>query len=499
MFTSKAEKDPRISTGISGLDDILDNGIPSNRLYLIHGDPGTGKTTLGLQFLREGVAQGEKTLYVTLSETKAELQQVAHSHNWSLDGIALYELETIQDRLQPDEQYTLFHPAEVELGEITQRIYAEVEKLQPSRVVFDSLSEMRLLARDPLRYRRQILALKQFFVGRQCTVFLLDDRTSNDSNNQLESICHGVFLLETLMTDHGSTPRRFRIIKLRGVQFQEGYHDLVIEKGGVKIYPRLIAHDERMPESMPLSRTLRSGIPSLDALLGEGLNYGSSVLVLGPAGCGKSSLATQYLWQALKQGERVACYLFEEGRESYLKRSAGLGIPLEPFIAKDLLNLHQIDAARLTPGEFAMRVREEVEMRKTRIVVIDSLNGYLNAMPSNRYLLIQMHELLTYLNDHGVLTFLTLAQHGMVGTMQTPVDVSYLADTVILMRYFEARGAIHKAISVMKKRMGAHEDTIREFRLTSAGLQLGEPLTEFRGVLTGTPVYPEKALPAMER
>jgi circadian clock protein KaiC len=484
--------DTRVPTGIAGLDEILGGGLPSDRIYLVEGNPGTGKTTLALQFLLEGVKRGEKGLYVTLSETKVELEQVARSHHWSLDQISLYELEAIEERLEPDEQYTFFHPAEIELSETTKRICQQVEALQPRRVVFDSLSELRLLARDPLRYRRQVLALKQFFTGRHCTVLLLDDRSAQDNDLQLQSICHGVLQLESVCTDHGTTPRRLRIVKVRGVRFQEGFHDLQIHSGGLILYPRLIAAEEReiRPRRGRLTELASTGLKPLDALLGGGMHYGTSTLILGPAGCGKSSLATQFIWKAAKEGKKVVSYLFEEGQSTFFMRAAGIGLNLEPLVRAGNLTVDQIDPIRLSPGEFAFRVKHEVEKQSADMVVIDSLNGYLNAMPSYRYLLLQMHELLTYLNDRGVATFLIMAQHGFMGAgMQTPVDVSYMADSVLMLRYFEALGAVKKAISVIKRRTGDHEDRIREFRVTSQGLDVGEPLVEFRGVLTGVPMY----------
>jgi circadian clock protein KaiC len=490
-MTTAAAKDPRISTGIPGLDQVLGGGIPPNHAYLIEGVPGTGKTTMALQFLLEGARAGEKGLYVTLSETKVEITQVAASHGWSLDNIELYELEAIQENLQPDEQYTFFHPSEVELAETTKRICQRVEAIRPSRVVFDSLSEMRLLARDPLRYRRQILILKQFFSGKDCTVWMLDDQTAHDTDSQLRSISHGVILLENQVTNHGSSPRRLRVVKMRAVSFQEGYHDFTIERGGLVVHPRLIAALERgkIAPASSKTKTAQSGVQAFDALTGGGLFYGSSTLILGPAGSGKSSIASQFLWTAAERGERVAAYLFEEGRESYLRRSAGMGLDLEKHVSSGRINLHQIDPAVLTPGEFAARVRDEVKNCCATILVIDSLNGYLNAMPSENYLMIQMHELLTYLNDHGVLTLLILAQHGFLGSMQAPMDVSYLADTVVALRYFEAGGRVRKAISVLKKRAGAHENTIREYMITKEGIRIGDPLEEFRGVLTGVPAF----------
>lgn len=480
---------PRLATGSAGLDSILEGGFPANRLYLVEGDPGTGKTTLALQFLLEGARRGEPVLYVTLSETKEELTAVADSHGWSLEGISLHELVPPEESLKAEAQYTIFHPSEVELGETTRAVIEEVERIQPRRVVFDSLSEMRLLARDPLRYRRQILALKQFFAGRKSTVLLLDDRTSADADLQVQSIAHGVLMLEQLERDYGAERRRLRVSKLRGSQFRGGFHDFTIRTGGVEVFPRLVAADRRVdfkPEAVV------SGVTALDALLGGGLDRGTSTLVLGPAGCGKSSLAAHFAASTAKRGERAAAFIFDEGVNTYLSRAAGLGTDLREEVEAGRLTVQQVDPAELSPGEFAHAVCTAVEHDGARLVIIDSLNGYMQAMPDERFLSSQMHELLTYLNQQGVVTLLLMAQHGFMGAMSSPVDVSYLADTVLLLRYFEAAGAIRRAISVVKKRTGRHEDTIREMRLSAArGVEVGEPLTAFRGVLTGVPVLNE--------
>jgi circadian clock protein KaiC len=486
-----------VPTGIPGLDYILSGGLPANHLYLVEGDPGTGKTTLALQYLLNGRANGEKGLYVTLSETKAELMTVAASHGWSLDGIGLFELESLEQRLQAEQQYTVFHPSEIELGETTRHICDQVEKLQPSRVVFDSLSEMRLLARDPLRYRRQVLALKQFFAGRQSTVILLDDRTSVETDLQLQSISHGVIALERVGVEYGGARRRLIVSKMRGLQFREGRHDFNIERGGLVVYPRLVAaeHKREGGNRGQVPRELaRSGIAGLDTLLGGGLHYGTSTLALGPAGSGKSTLVTQFARTMALAGERVACYVFEETRDNFLDRAAGLGMDLRETIDSGVITVEQIDPAEISPGEFAQKVRSAVEGgpdgKKSRIVVIDSLNGYLNSMPSENFLVIQMHELLMYLNERGVLTLMVLAQHGLMGSaMQAPVDVTYLADTVIILRYFEAFGEVRQAIAVVKKRTGGHERSIREFKLSANGIEVGEPLKHFEGVLTGVPSF----------
>lgn len=484
-----------VSTGIPGLDYILLGGLPANHLYLVEGDPGTGKTTLGLQFLLAGKARGEKGLYVTLSETKAELSTVAESHGWSLDGVGLFELESLEERLQREHQYTVFHPSEVELGETTKHICDQVEKFQPVRVVFDSLSEMRLLARDPLRYRRQVLALKQFFAGRKCTVVLLDDRTSSETDLQLQSISHGVVVMERVAVEYGGARRRLMVSKMRGLAFREGHHDFAIRTGGVVVYPRLVAAEHKQEPKREARRPdeVRSGISELDQLLGGGLHYGTSTLALGPAGSGKSTLVTQFASALAQAGEGVACYVFEETRENFLDRAAGLDMDLRPHIEGGRVTVEQIDPAEISPGEFVHRVRSAVDReagRGVRVVIIDSLNGYLNSMPSESFLLIQMHELLMYLNERGVLTLMVLAQHGLMGHgMQTPVDLTYLADTVILLRFFEAFGVVRQAIAVVKKRTGAHERSIREFKVSSRGIQIGAALADFEGVLTGVPSF----------
>lgn len=480
------QHDACVSTGIAGLDHLLGGGLPPKRVYLVEGDPGSGKTTLGLQFLREGIARGESVLYVTLSETRSELTAVAASHGWTLEGMTLHELTPSEESFKPDDQYTFFHPSEVELSETTKAVLSEVERINPSRVVFDSLSEMRLLAREPLRYRRQILGLKQFFVGRDCTVLLLDDRTSQSGDLQLQSLAHGVVTLEQLAPEYGAERRRLRIVKLRGVRFQGGFHDFLIATGGLRVFPRLVAAESRTDGGHGAAST---GIPKLDALLGGGLDRGTSTLFIGPAGAGKSAIATQICVAAAARGEHVTMYLFDEGLDTFRRRAAGLGADVTDHIASGRLTLTQVDPAEMSPGEFAERIRTAVDRDHASIVVIDSLNGYLNSMPEERFLLAQLHELFMFLRQRGVLAISVVAQHGLVGAMQTPVDLSYLADNVLLLRFFEARGAVRQAISVLKKRSGPHEKTIRELRLESNGIVVGEPLAEFQGVLTGVPVY----------
>jgi circadian clock protein KaiC len=489
-----------VRTGIDGLDEVLAGGFVPNRLYLIEGDPGSGKTTLGLRYLLEGVNRNESALYVTLSESKEELQEVARSHGWSLEGLAIRELVASEESLSPDAQLTMFHPSEVELSETTKGVLAEVERVKPARFVFDSLSEMRLLAQNPLRYRRQILALKQFFAGRQCTVLLLDDRTSEVGDLQLQSIAHGVVTLEQLAPEFGAERRRLRVVKIRGVHYRGGYHDFVIERGGLKVFPRLVAAEHRHDFK---EEEIKSGIPELDDLLGGGLDRGTSALFMGPAGSGKSSLAVQYAVAAAERGETSAIFVFDESQRTLLMRSAKLGMNLKDHVKTGRISIQQVDPAELSPGEFAHNVRAAVEERGASVVVIDSLNGYLHAMPEERFLTIQLHELLSYLSQRGVTTLLVVAQHGLIGSgMDAPVDVSYLADSVMLLRYFEERGKLRRAISVIKKRSGKHEATIREVQLGSNGVRIGQPLEEFQGVLAGTPMFlgePGPLLPIGDR
>jgi circadian clock protein KaiC len=473
--------------GVQGLDDILYGGLTPFRLYLIEGVPGSGKTTLAMQFLLEGARKGEPVLYVTLSETEEELRAMAKSHGWTLEGISIRELVPPEEALQPSEQYTMFHPAEVELSETTRTILSDVERLKPTRVVFDSLSELRLLAGDPLRYRRQILALKQFFRGRRCTVLLLDDLTSTGRDLQVQSIAHGVIALEQLLQEYGADRRRLRVLKHRGRRFRGGYHDYVIQGGGLNVFPRLVAAEHRMNIS---EHKMSSNIAELDDLLGGGLERGTSTLIVGAAGTGKSSLGAQFAVANAERGQKSAVFVFDESRNTLLSRMAGLGIDMQRHVDSGMIVVRQVDPAELTPGEFAHAIRHEIDDDGASIVIIDSLNGYLNAMPGERFLTIHLHEMLMYLGQKGVATLLIGAHQGMIGTqMHTPIDASYLADAVILMRYFEAQGEVRQAISVMKKRGGQHERSIREFRLASGGLRVGKPLKEFRGILTGVPIY----------
>jgi circadian clock protein KaiC len=483
---SPSLEQPRISTGSEGLDDILCGGLDPNRVYLYEGRPGTGKTTIALQFLLEGVRRSEPVLYVTLSETRRELELVAERHGWDLTGVQVFELVPPETTLDPEQELTVFHPAEVELSETTRLVFDQVKKLNPARVVIDSLSELRLLAQSPLRYRRQVLALKHFFAERQCTVIMLDDLTANQNDLQLHSIAHGVVMLEQVAADYGAERRRVRVVKMRGIRYRGGYHDFTIEKGGLRIYPRLVAaehHRAFVGDFTP------SGDPELDKLLGGGLERGTNALFIGAAGVGKSSLALTYAIASAQRGEHAVFFAFDEGRGTLEARAKTLGLPLQPALDSGLIRFQQIDPAEMSPGEFAANVRESVEEDNARIVIIDSLNGYLQAMPDERFLILQMHELLSYLGQQGILTILILAQHGLVGPMDTPLDMSYLSDAVVMLRYFEVAGVVRRALSVVKKRSGNHEHTIREFRLSSHGLKLGPPLTQFSGIFTGTPQY----------
>ncbi len=469
---------------------MLAGGLTPNRLYLLEGVPGSGKTTLAMQFLMEGVRRDESVIYVTLSESTDELRGVAGSHGWSLDGITVRELAPSEDSLRPDDQYTMFHPSEVELGETMKTILADVERVKPARVVFDSLSELRLLAGNPLRYRRQILALKQFFSGRQCTVLLLDDMTSSEHDLQVQSIAHGVVRLEQMVPEYGAERRRLIVLKYRGRRFRGGYHDYVIRPGGLVVFARLVASEHRPPVVM---EKLASGLAEMDALIGGGIERGTSTLVVGAAGTGKSTLAAQFVAAAAQRGQKSALFLFDESSNTLLFRTANLGIDLHRHQADGHVTIQQIDPAELCPGEFTHAIREAVEKQGVTIVVIDSLNGYLNAMPGEKFLIAQLHELLSYLGQRGVATLLIGAHQGLIGgAMVTAVDASYLADAVILMRYYETKGEVRQAISVIKKRGGAHERTIRDFRMERGGIHIGQPLRDFRGVLTGVPI-PEKA------
>lgn len=484
--------DPRCQTGVPGLDDILNGGLIPHRLYLLEGTPGAGKTTISIRFLQEGVRLGEKCLYITLSESREELADGAASHGWSIDGIEVLELVASEQELDGEGEVTMYHPAEVELTETVRKVLDAVTRVNPTRVVFDSLSELRLLAQSSLRYRRQILALKQFFAGRRTTVLLLDDLTSETTDLQLQSIAHGVISLEQNAPLYGAARRRMRVVKFRGTEFRGGYHDFAIRRGGVIIFPRLIASEHGIPYSR---EPIGSGVTTLDTLLGGGPDRGTSTLLMGPAGTGKSTVAVQYAVAAASRGDHAAIFAFDESTATLEARTAALGIRLSAGAEQGQVRIQQVDPAELSPGEFTHLVRESVERDGARVIVIDSLNGYLNAMPGEHFLTAQLHELLTYLGRRGVTTLMVVAQHGVVGAhMISPVDTSYLADSVILFRYFEHAGKVKKAISVMKKRSGAHEESIREMRFDGAGIHLSEPLSRFRGILTGIPQELDQSL-----
>jgi circadian clock protein KaiC len=476
----------RLRTGISGLDDVLVGGLPAGQMYLVEGDPGAGKTTIAMQFALAGAEAGGTSLYVTLSETRNELVAAAESHDLNLDRVVLVEFVPDEIALSPETQYTVFHPSEVELAGTIQRLIQHIDKHQPDRLVIDSLSELRLLASDSMRYRRQLLALKQYLSGRRTTALLLDDHTASGSDLQLRSIAHGVISLENLPRSFGVTRRRLEVAKLRGSQYREGFHDYTIKHGGVVVYPRLIAaeHNEGFAQDQ-----VSSGIRALDDLFGGGLNRGSSVLITGPTGVGKSSISMQYATTAAKRGDRTIIYCFDEILSSAIRRGESLGMPVREQIASGNLRMTQVDPAELSPGEFIWQIRDDVANHDTRFVIIDSLNGLLYAMAGEQDMILHLHELLAYLNQRGVITILILTQHGLVGSMDATLDVSYLADTVLLLRYFEDRGAIHQAISVVKKRGGSHERSIREFSFGKNGVHVGEPLENFRGVLTGVPEF----------
>lgn len=484
----------RVSTGVSGLDAILRGGLPPNHLYLLEGTPGTGKTTLALQFLLAGAAKGVRGVYVTLSESQQELTEVATSHGWSLDGVDIIELST-DESIGQDELYTVFHPAELELQQTMSAVLAAIDERKPALVVLDSLSEMRLLARDPLRFRRQILALKQFFGGRQTTVLLLDDKSAPEGDLQLHSLAHGVIVLEHVALEYGAERRRLQVTKLRGLRFGGGYHDFRIRTGGVVVYPRITIGTSSTPPEVWL---LASGSQPLDRLLGGGLQEGSSLLIIGAAGTGKSVLATQYASAATARGEHVRFYLFDERLNSFMLRSEGLGMDLVEPLADGRLCLDQIEPTQMSPGEFANEVARCVEEEDVKLIIIDSINGYMQSMPEERLLPIQIHELLSYLSNRRVTCIMTLVQQGIFGNpVEDAAEISYLADTVLLLRYFEVLGSVRQALSVVKKRSGNHERTIRECRVTEGGMDVGEPLVEFQGVLTGVPQYIGAVSPLM--
>ena len=477
----------KAASGIPGLDDVLAGGFTRGAFFLIEGSPGTGKTTMALRYMLEGAQAGERNLYITLSETKAELLAGAASHGWSLDSdIEVFELQPADSVLKPDQQQTLLYSSDLELGETVKLIFDTIERTKPDRIVLDSLSEIRLLAQNSLRYRRQLLALKHYFARNDATVLALDDLTAEAMDKTAHSIAHGVIRLEGLTPTYGAERRRMRVLKYRGQPYRGGYHDFAIKTGGLQVFPRLVSSEHRTVFD---ATVMSSGNRELDALLGGGIENGSSTLLLGPAGAGKSLLCFQFAVSEISRGEKAALFVFDEELGLLFRRAKGMGLDLEGFRNKGSLIVEQVDAAELSPGEFSHRVRTCVEKHGVRTVAIDSLNGYQSAMPEEQALILHMHELLQFLNRQGTTTFLTVAQHGLVGDMKAPVDVTYLADTVILLRYFEAAGHVRRAISVVKKRTGPHEHTIREFKITNHGLVIGGPLEEFHGVLRGVPTY----------
>jgi circadian clock protein KaiC len=483
MVQPKAERSP---TGVPGFDEVMHGGFIPGRFYLVEGSPGAGKTTLALQYLLAGVRAGERCLYVTLSESCDELTAGAESHGWSIEGIQFAELIADEQHLHGDEQITMYHPSEVELTETTRKVFEIVQRIKPQRMVFDSLSELRLMAQNSLRYRRQILALKQFLLGRDCTVLLLDDRTGEGPDLQLQSIAHGVVSLEQKPSVYGRARRQLQVVKFRGSDFVSGCQDFRIRRGGLEVFPRLSA-SEPAPDFN--REVVGSGVASLDALLGGGIDRGTTTLLIGPPGTGKSTIALQYATAAAKRGDHAALFAFEESKGILFERASGLGMPIEEGFRAGEIMVCQVDPAEVSPGEFAHLVRQSVERDDARVVIIDSLNGYLNAVPEDRFLTAQLHELLAYLNNRGVATFMVAAQSGAIGgPLRAPIDASYLADSVVLLRMFEHAGMVKKAISVMKKRSGRHEESIRQVWFDAAGVHVGEPLTRLRGVLTGVPV-----------
>jgi circadian clock protein KaiC len=489
-MTAQSKSLPKAQIGVEGLDDILVGGLAPGHVYLLEGSPGTGKTTIALQFLLAGAKAGETGLYITMSETEQELREGAASHGWSLDAaIHVFELVPPESLLDEEHQQSLLYSSDLELGETTKAVFGAIDRTQPVRIVLDSLSEIRLLAQSSLRYRRQILAMKHYFAKQGATVLMLDDLTTDTNDKTVHSLAHGVIRLEEMTPTYGAERRRLRVIKYRGQHFRGGFHDFTILEGGVHVFPRLVAGEHKTG----FARTvLTSGIGELDALLGGGVEQGSSTLVMGPAGSGKSLLAVQFAVSAVQRGEKAALFIFDEELGLLLDRTKLMGIDLEAMCATGNLFIEQLDAAELSPGEFTHRVRTRVDRHGAKTVVIDSLNGYQAAMPEEQFLILHMHELLQYLNRQGATTFLLVAQHGLVGDMQAPVDVTYLADTVILLRYFEAAGQVRRALSVIKKRFGSHENTIREIRIDSSGIAVGEPLKGFRGVLRGVPEMAEE-------
>ncbi len=475
----------RCRTGIEGLDDIVRGGLPRDRMYLVLGQPGVGKTTLGVQFLIAGANEGETGLYITLSESKTELNEIARSHGWDLSKLAIFELSALEAEIKEDADTTFFNPSEVQLTRTTMAILKEVDRIKPKRVVFDSLSELRLLAETSLRYRRQILHLKQYFSGRNCTVLALDDGSAREVDEQMASLAHGVISLTKATPDYGVGRRQIRVDKMRSVNYRDGNHDMLMLTGGVVVFPRLVAAEHHTRFT---AQKVSNGVAGLDALVGGGLDCGTSTIFLGPAGSGKSTLTTAYARAAADRGDKVLHFIFDETRSIFLNRASSLGLDLQKHLDSGVVRLEQIDPAEISPGEFAYRIKQGVLKEQVKMVVIDSLNGYIYAMNDQRHLSLHLHEMLSFLNQQGVTTLMVLTQQGMMGPMQSNIDLTYLADSVVMVRYFEAQGTVRQAISVVKKRSGAHERTIRDFAITPQGLVVGQPLTNFQGVLSGTPI-----------
>jgi circadian clock protein KaiC len=476
-------KTERTRFGIEGLDAVLDGGLPTGLMYLVVGYPGTGKTTLGFQFLLEGNRAGEPTLYITLSETEEEVATVARSHGWSLEGVSFFGLDAAEQALGLGDQQTMFDPSDIEFRETSRAVLAEIERVSPARVVFDSLSELALLARDPLGFRRELLLLKRDIMRRGATTLVMSDRTSEETDRHLHSLAHGVIELDEISPEYAPERRRLRVRKLRGSRYRGGFHDFEIRRGGVELFPRLVAaEDGEAFDAAPLA----SGVPELDRMLGGGLPRGASTLAMGPAGSGKSSIVSLFTHASAEAGEPAAVFLFDEERRTFLDRAEALGHPLRPHTERGLVEVQQVAPAELSPGEFIHRVRHAVETRGARFVAVDSLNGYTYAMSGERFPNMQMHETLSYLAKSGVATMLVLTHSGLLGPMRSPAGLTYIADALLLTRFFEAGGQLRRAVSMLKNRVGYHDTYIRELRF-SPSLSVSEPLRDVEGVLSGVP------------
>jgi circadian clock protein KaiC len=480
---SEQSKLPIIETGIPELDVILRGGLPKNRLHLIEGAPGTGKTTLGLRFLLDGVDRNLRCLYVTLSETTEELVTTASTHGWNTDGIEFFEL--IPEEAQPERQQTVLFPTEVEFGKTIEQLTKRIEEFNPDRIIIDSVSELRMLAQDKLQFRLQMTSLKRFLQQRDITVLLLDDLTENDKGD-LHSFVHGVLSLGLFERDYGAARRRMRIAKMRGVNFQSGWHDYAIVTGEILVFPSLIAEEH---ESVVQGIPLLSVFDDLNSVFPQGLDRGTTTMLIGPSGAAKSTIAMSYALAAQRDGESASFFSFDETYETFQRRNESMN--LDPTEAMDAERFYwrRMNPSRISPGEFVWQVRRDVEDRNVRVVVIDSINSYLSTMPEEQSLILHLHELLSYLNKRGIVTILVLAQQGVVGDVENPVDLSFLSDTVILCRFFEAAGTLRRALAIVKRRTGTHTLAIHEYRLSSSGMQVGPELTELRGIFTGVPAY----------